>query len=122
MYPPSRVDQQQEEYQWAQIENTLSSLPTATETALARKRTEDAKTAIKQVQEDMRSTESGGLTSKKPGRRFEEMLDAIGSYLSDHASSDDAEDGEDADDTEQGKQSEDDEHGWVMGTISKTVQ
>ena len=52
------------------------------------------------------------------------MLVAIGDSLSDLASSDDGEDGEDDDDeeTEQGKLSEDDEPGWVMGTITKTVQ
>jgi hypothetical protein len=40
------------------------------------------------------------------------------------ASSDDGEDWEDDDaaDTKQGKVSEDDEPGWVMGTITKTVQ
>jgi hypothetical protein len=48
---------------------------------------------------------------------------AIGDSLSDLASSDDGEDGEDEDEeTEQGKLSEDDEPGWVMGTITKTVQ
>jgi len=48
---------------------------------------------------------------------------AIGESLSDLASSDDGEDGEDEDEeTAQGKLSEDDEPGWVMGTITKTVQ
>jgi len=54
------------------------------------------------------------------------MLNAIGDSLSDLASSDDEEDGEDEDhdeeDTELGKLSEHDEPGWVMGTVSKTVQ
>jgi hypothetical protein len=52
------------------------------------------------------------------------MLVAIRDSLSDIASSDNGEDGEDEDDeeTEQGKLSEDDEPGWVMGTITKTVQ
>ena len=54
------------------------------------------------------------------------MLNAIGDSLSDLASSDDEEDGEDWDDEEEdaagGKLSEDDEPGWVMGTISKTVE
>ena len=53
---------------------------------------------------------------------FEEMLDAIGASLSDLASLDNEEDGDDDQDTEQGKLSEDDKPGWVMGTISKTVQ
>jgi len=49
---------------------------------------------------------------------------AIGDSLSDLASSDHGEDGEDEDDeeTEQGNLSEDYEPGWVMGTITKTVQ
>jgi len=53
------------------------------------------------------------------------MLNAIGDSLSDLASSADEEDAEDEqedDDTEQGILSEDGEPGWVMGTISKTVQ
>jgi len=54
------------------------------------------------------------------------MLNAIRDSLSDLASSEDEEDGEDEDDDEEdtghGKLSEDDEPGWVMGTISKTVQ
>ena len=52
------------------------------------------------------------------------MLVAIGGSLSDLAISDDGEDGEDEDDeeTEKGKLSEDDKPGWVMGTISTTVQ
>jgi hypothetical protein len=92
------------------------------ETAVARKRVEDAETAVKQQQEDIRSAESGGLTAREPGQTLEEMLDAIGDCLSDLANSDYEEDGEDDEDTEQGKLSEDDEPGWVMGTISKTVQ
>ena len=54
------------------------------------------------------------------------MLNAIGDSLSDLASSDEEQDGEDKeydeDDTELGKLSDDYEPGWVMGTISKTVQ
>jgi len=54
------------------------------------------------------------------------MLNAIGDSLSDLASSDDEQDGEDEEDdeedTELGKLSDDDEPGWVMGTITKTVQ
>ena len=54
------------------------------------------------------------------------MLDAIGDSLSDLASPEDEEHGEDNDDdtevAELGKLSEHDEPGWVMGTISKTVQ
>jgi len=54
------------------------------------------------------------------------MLNAIGDSLSAVASSKEEEDGDDEDDgeedTELGKLSEDDEPGWVMGTISNTVQ
>ena len=92
------------------------------ETAVARKQVEDAKTAIKQEQEDMKSAECGGLTSREPGHTFEEMLDAIGGSLSDLASSNDEVDGKDDQHTEQGKLNEDAEPGWVMGTITKTVQ
>jgi len=95
------------------------------ETAVARKRVEDAETAIKQKQDDLSNVEKAGLTTREPERTFEEILNAIGDSLSDLASSDDQEDAEDEeedDDTEQGKLSEDDEPSWVMGTISKTVQ
>jgi len=59
-----------------------------------------------------------------PETTFEEMLVAVWDSLSDLASSDDGEDWEDEDDeeTKQGNLSEDDEPGWVMGTITKTVQ
>jgi hypothetical protein len=57
---------------------------------------------------------------------FEEILNAIGDSLSDLASSNVEEDGEEDNDDEaytgHGKLSEDDEPGWVIGTISKTVQ
>jgi len=68
--------------------------------------------------------EIAGLTSREPEKTFEEMLVAIGDNLSDLASSDDGEVGEDKDDeeTEQGKLSDDNEPSCVMGTITKTVQ
>ena len=70
--------------------------------------------------------ETGHSTTTRPEITFEEMLNAIGDSLSDVASSEDEEDGEDEDDdaehTGHGKLSEDDAAGWVMGTISKTVQ
>jgi len=53
------------------------------------------------------------------------MLNAIQDSVSDLTSSDDEEDGqheEDEEDTELGNLSDDDEPGWVMGTISKSVQ
>jgi len=96
------------------------------ETAVSRKRVHDAETAPKQEQDDMRYAEKAGLTTTKPETTFEEMLNAIGDCLSDLAGSDEEEDGEDEDDEEEhpagGKLSEDEEPGWVMGTISKTVQ
>jgi len=93
---------------------------------VARKRVEDAETAIEQVQDDMRNAETAGFTTTRPETTFEEMLNAIGDSLSDVASSDDKEDGQDDDDEEEdhaeGKLSEDDEPGREMGTICKTVQ
>jgi hypothetical protein len=55
---------------------------------------------------------------------FEQMLAAIGDSLSDIASFDDGEDGNDEYDeaTVQGKLSENDEPGCMMGNITKTVQ
>jgi hypothetical protein len=72
----------------------------------------------------MPHAEIAGSTSREPEKTCEEMLVAIGDNLSDHVSSDDGEDGEEEDDeeTEQGNLSEDDEPGWVMGTITNTVQ
>ena len=72
----------------------------------------------------MTHAEIAGLTSRDRERTSEEMLVAVGVSLSDLASSDDEDDGEDEDDeeTEQCKLSEDDEPGWVIGTITKTVQ
>jgi len=96
-----------------------------TETVVARKRVEDAETAIKQKQKDMSNVEKAGLTTRNAERTFEEMLNAIGDSLSDVASSEHEEDPKDQEadeDTEQGKLSEDHEPGWVVGTISKTVQ
>jgi hypothetical protein len=79
-----------------------------------------------QEQEHMGNVEKGRLTTTKPEIIFEEMLNAIGDSLSDLASSNDKEGGkhkdDDEEDTGHGKLSEDDEHGWVMGSISKTVQ
>jgi len=95
------------------------------ETAVARKRVEDAETAIKQKQEDISNVEKAGLTTRKPEKTFDEMLNGIRDSLSDLASShdeEDAEDDEDDKDAEQGKLSEYDEPGWVIGTIPNTVQ
>jgi len=93
-------------------------------TAGARQQVKDAEAAVQQEQDDMMHAEIAGLTSREPEKSFEEMLLPIGDSLSDLGSSEDVEDGEDEADeeTEQGKLSDDDEPGWVMGTITKTVQ
>jgi hypothetical protein len=71
----------------------------------------------------MNHAETAGLTPRKSEMTLEEMLVAIRDSLSDLASSDNGEDGEDRDEEiEQGKFSEDDKPGWVMGTLTKTVQ
>ena len=95
------------------------------ETAVARKRVQDAETAIMQELNDMTTAESAGGTTRKPEITFEAMLNAIGDSLSDLASSDDEQDGEEEEDeeedTELGKLSGD-EPGFEMGTISRKVQ
>jgi len=95
------------------------------ETAVVRKRVEDAETAIVPKQEDMRNAETAGLTTRKHDETLEEMMYAFGDGVSDVASFIIEEDGEDEaddeEDTELGKVSEDDEPGWVMGTITNTV-
>jgi len=62
--------------------------------------------------------------TRVPENTFYGIIVAIGDSLSNIAGSNDGEDGEDEDDedTEQGQLSEDDEPGWVMGTITKTVE
>jgi len=96
------------------------------ETALARKRIADVETAIQQEQDDMRSAETLGLTTRMPEKTFEELLSANRDSLGYLASSDDGEDWEDDDDDEEhsepGKLSDNDERGWGMGTITKPVQ
>jgi len=94
------------------------------ETAGARKRVEDAEAVVQQEQDEMTHADLAGLTFRTPEETFEEILVAIGDSLSDLASSNNGEDGEDEDDEEtaKGKLSEDDDPGWVMGTLTKTVQ
>jgi len=95
------------------------------ETAVPSKRVQDAETAIMQELKDMTTAESVGATTRNAETTFEEMLNAIRDSLSNLACSNNEQDGEDKDDddnTELGKLSDDDEPGWVMGTISKTVQ
>jgi hypothetical protein len=57
-------------------------------------------------------------------RTFQSMMIAIRDNLSDLASSDNGQDGENQDtqDTEQGKLIKDDRPRWVMGSITKAVQ
>jgi len=92
---------------------------------MARQWVQDVETAIMQQQEDMSTAENAGATTRKPENTFKEMLNAIRDSLSDLASSNDEQDGEDEaadeEDTELSKLS-DDASGWVMGIISKTVQ
>ena len=94
------------------------------ETAVARKQVEDAEAAIRQEQEDKGTAENSELRTREPERMFEEIMVVIGHSMSHLASSDDWEDGQDEGDeqTEQGRLSRYDEPGWVMGTISTTVQ
>jgi len=96
------------------------------ETTVARKRVQDAETAIMQELKDMTTAENVGETTGNPVTAFKDMLNAIVYSLRDLVRSDDEADGEDNEvdekDTELGKLSDDDEPGWVMGTISKTVQ
>jgi len=72
----------------------------------------------------MKSSDIEELTTTVPNKTLQEMLVAIGNSMSDVAYSDDVEDaeGEGDEGTEQRKVREDDEPGWVMGTITKTVQ
>jgi len=96
-----------------------------TETGVARKRFQDAETAIMQERNDKTTAENVWATSGKHETLFEEMFNAIRDSLCDLASFNDEQDGEDKEhdeeDTVLGKLSDDAEPGWVMGTISKTV-
>jgi hypothetical protein len=72
----------------------------------------------------MKHAEIVGLMNREGEKRFPEMLVSIRDSLSDLASSNNGEDGEDDNDTgtEQGNLSEDDEPSWLMRMITKTVQ
>jgi len=59
------------------------------ETTVARKRVEDAETAIKLEQQEMRNADKAVLTTTNPGTLFEEMLNALRDCLSDLACSND---------------------------------
>jgi len=96
------------------------------EAAVAKEHVGDAETSSKEEQEDMRIPEKAGSTTRKPKKTVEEMLNAIRDNLSNLASSDNEEDGENTEAyekyTELSKLSDDDEPGWVTGIISKRVQ
>ena len=94
------------------------------ETAVARKRVEGSEAAVQPEQDDMKHAEIAVLKYRVPEKTFDEILVAIGDSLTELASPDDGEFGEDEDheETEHGKLSEDDEPGWVIGTITKMVQ
>jgi hypothetical protein len=96
------------------------------ETAVARIRVQDTEKAMMQEQELMGNFEEGRYTTIKHGISFQEMLNAVGDSLSDLATSENEGEGGDHDDDEKdighGKLSKDAEPGFVMGTISKTVQ
>jgi hypothetical protein len=96
------------------------------ETVVARKRVQDAELVIIQELKDMSTAKSAEATTRTPETTFEEMLNGIGDSLSGLAILDREQDGkneeDDEEDTELSKLSDDDEAGWVMCTISKTVQ
>jgi len=75
---------------------------------------------------DKTRSETVGTMTGKPETTFEEMLNTIRDSLSNLASSDGEqvgqEKGYDEDDTELRKLSDDDEPGWVIGTMYETVQ
>jgi len=65
------------------------------ETAVARKRVQDAEMITLQVQEAMKNTQKVRKTTRKLKKTYEEILNAIGDSLSDLTNSDAEEDGED---------------------------
>jgi len=93
------------------------------ETAEARQRVDDTEAAVQQEQHETRKREIMGLTNWEAEHTVPQMMVAIGDCLSNLASSNDGEVGEDEDDveTEQGNMSEDDEPSWLICTISNTV-
>jgi len=74
----------------------------------------------------MGNVEKGQSTTTKRELTFQEILNTIGDILSPLACSENVEYGEEEDDSHEdtghGKLSDNDEPGWVMGTMSKTVQ
>ena len=91
------------------------------ETTMGRKWVENAESAITKEQDDLRTAQNVGLTT----REFKKIIQVIkvtsGESMSNLASSNNEEDAEDENDEDifQGNLSNDDESGWVMGTFSK---
>jgi hypothetical protein len=88
-------------------------------------RVRDAEAAVMQELKAMTMAETAWATTRMSETTFEEMFNTIADSLSDLASSNNEQDGEDKDgdeeDTEHGKLS-DDKPGWLLGKISKKVQ
>jgi len=94
-----------------------------TETAGGRNGVEDAEAAFQKTQENMNHAEAARLTRREPKKTYDEMHFATIDRLCDLASSDSMEDEDDVDEEiGQGIMSEDDETGWLMGTITTTIQ
>jgi hypothetical protein len=95
------------------------------ETGVARNWVQHAETGIMQKQEDMRNAKTTESRSRKSVNTLGVMLYAIWDSLSNLASANNDEDGEDEEgdekESQRGKMSEDDIPDWVIGTISKTV-
>ena len=95
------------------------------ETAVERKGVQDAETGIVHKLQHMSTAENAEATTSMLDTTFEEMLNATGDSLSNLASSDIQQSGEDEEDDEEdlelGKLSDDDETGLVMGMIPKRV-
>ena len=93
---------------------------------MARERVQDAETEMMQEMDDMRYDDKARSTTTQPESMFAELLNTIWDSLSNHAKPEDEEDGEeevdDEEDTDLGKLTEDDEPGWVMSTVSNTLQ
>ena len=91
---------------------------------MARTPGEDAEAVIRQEEEYTGTAANVGLMTREAEITIEKIMVPVGDCLSDLASSDDGKDEDDEDDEEtvQGKLTKDDEPGWVMGTISKTVE
>jgi hypothetical protein len=102
----------------------LIEVYTDRETTGATKGVDDAEPSVQQEWDDAKKAENAGLMNRELKMTFQEMMVIMGDCLSDLASSDDTNDGEDKDEeeTEQGQQSEDEQPSRMMGTVTQTVQ